>query len=440
MINRYKKELDQIHAGREFKERLRRKLSESGRTAPAQTHRLVLSGSLSVAVLVLLVAVMIFHLSMKKPQPLSIPDLQAIPLSENEFLIGGLGGIGTPEEVDFSHTDLQAISIQAEVLPVYKNKNAVRTTETPTSLPEDKSREKLEDYALRLGIKDYTLKNEPMGMELKSSDWSVMLIYRTEAMISYTGKESQPFIGGKTKEEVLRNVRLLLEEKQNWFGLESPRIDVCADAYHPNENNWQIRVIEETGDPVENLTAYQTNYIQIFTDSDGHFSMFRIFSEDLSLKIGNYPIKTQEEALQDLSDGKAFQPLIQGDPSQVFFSEIISPRDAPVNYAIAYVPAVKNEYLIRTGNSDSGKKIPTPVNANETKKAQIQTIFTVFSDRGDSVTRRNLHSDSFRKYPATCESPTEIRSKAGNQTGRIFPHGNRKASRNSFLSLRKRTL
>lgn len=79
----------------------------------------------------------------------------------------------------------------------------------------------------------------------------------------------------------------------------------------------------------------------------------------------------QEEALQDLWEGKGFRPLIQGDPNQVLCTEIIyyttnpaseyflpyykfylSSGDAPVNYAEPYVPAVKNEYLILTDERD----------------------------------------------------------------------------------------
>lgn len=128
------------------------------------------------------------------------------------------------------------------------------------------------------------------------------------------------------------------------FQIENPLVDVRVN-YGVSQNNkvekgYSIEVYETEKNPVDKFVS-QLQSVSLYTDEDGYLYGYRINQKDTSTSIGNYPIKSLEEAKAELHSGKyrsdvGSMPGITIDLDEIAYSELVYLDDESLDYFLPY--------------------------------------------------------------------------------------------------------
>ena len=157
-------------------------------------------------------------------------------------------------------------------------------------------------------------------------------------------------LSGDSQAEVIAKTEQFLKE----YPLVDPDeayIDVSLTAHTPNANRWQIRISRQQDDPKETLIEQQLNAFQLTLDPQGHLASISCIAVDTAQPLGEYPLKSRQEALQELYDGTCSpsSPAIAKD-AQIAYTEVVYGRYLSDAYDMPYY---KFYVLQKMGESSS---------------------------------------------------------------------------------------
>jgi len=155
------------------------------------------------------------------------------------------------------------------------------------------------------------------------------------------------------------------------IGIENPQADIFGGDYNIyGQQQYSVGFFEDGQDKTEKIINYNFNRVTFANDDDGKLFIVRICQPDLSVKAGDYPVISSNEARQLLIKGNFITTVpyeFSGEefvekteliyrtdknekyfmPYYRFYVELpeLKQEDGLKTYGIYYVPAVESEYI-----------------------------------------------------------------------------------------------
>lgn len=155
------------------------------------------------------------------------------------------------------------------------------------------------------------------------------------------------------------------------IGIENPQADIFGGYYNIyGQQQYSVGFFEDGQDKTEKIINYNFNRVTFANDDDGKLFIVRICQPDLSVKAGDYPVISSNEARQLLIKGNFITTVpyeFSGEefvekteliyrtdknekyfmPYYRFYVELpeLKQEDGLKTYGIYYVPAVESEYI-----------------------------------------------------------------------------------------------
>lgn len=187
--------------------------------------------------------------------------------------------------------------------------------------------------------------------------------------------EGYYFDDNSSYEELEEAAEYLKEEYGTLIGMKQPRVSIDGGDYDYDKNqSYQLGFYDGSGDITNQIINYNFNRV-IFYGSENKLWMMRVFQPDLSYKVGDYPIISQDEAQECLLSGdyitsvpyeipgreyvKKIELVYQAQvweeyymPYYKFYVELPEEtEDGRKTYGIYYVNAVEKRYLSYQGEA-----------------------------------------------------------------------------------------
>lgn len=158
---------------------------------------------------------------------------------------------------------------------------------------------------------------------------------------------------------------------RDFIGIDKPQANIYGGGYNINNHQmYSIEFFDAGGNEIEQLINYNFNRVTFGCDDEGKLFIARIYQPDLSVKIGDYPIISSEQAKELLLNGNYITTV----PYEISEEEFIKkveliyrtgeheeyfmpyyrfyvelPEDEQENglkiYGAYYVPAVESSYI-----------------------------------------------------------------------------------------------
>jgi hypothetical protein len=121
----------------------------------------------------------------------------------------------------------------------------------------------------------------------------------------------------------------LLDKYAALVDMQSPKISVYGDYNIYGERNLRYMAFENSGDLTQRILGFNFNRVQFIPDDDGLLWIIDRYKEDLSQKIGDYPIITASEARQLLLEKRFITTVSDEFPGEGYVAgvELIYRRD-----------------------------------------------------------------------------------------------------------------
>lgn len=88
------------------------------------------------------------------------------------------------------------------------------------------------------------------------------------------------------------------------IGIDDPQVNICGGSYSTDgEQRYSIDFFDMSGKSTEQILHYNLNRVTFGFNDDGELYIVRIFSPDLSQKVGDYPIINTKQATELLAAG-----------------------------------------------------------------------------------------------------------------------------------------
>lgn len=155
------------------------------------------------------------------------------------------------------------------------------------------------------------------------------------------------------------------------IGIENPQADIFGGDYNIyGQQQYSVGFFEDGQDKTEKIINYNFNRVTFANDDDGKLFIVRICQPDLSVKAGDYPVISSNEARQLLIKGNFITTVpyeFSGEefiekteliyrtdknekyfmPYYRFYVELpeLKQENGLKTYGIYYVPAVESEYI-----------------------------------------------------------------------------------------------
>lgn len=155
------------------------------------------------------------------------------------------------------------------------------------------------------------------------------------------------------------------------IGIENPQADIFGGDYNIyGQQQYSVGFFEDGQDKTEKIINYNFNRVTFANDDDGKLFIVRICQPDLSVKAGDYPVISSNEARKLLIKGNFITTVpyeFSGEefvekteliyrtdknekyfmPYYRFYVELpeLKQEDGLKTYGIYYVPAVESEYI-----------------------------------------------------------------------------------------------
>lgn len=258
------------------------------------------------------------------------------------------------DKKELKNTSFYDFSKPLDTLPVIKNKNvADKYGYFHKSMTKEEQEQKLKYYADILEMEHYDimistkkeeeskLKNEDISITLEDGGETVFVWYE----FPYIEEDSEMLANNNWSiEKIKETVRNYCLDNKELFQIEDPLVDVnvgyAVSQDDKVEKDYFIEVYETEQNPVDKFVS-QLQSVSLYTDDDGYLYGYRIKKKDTSTFIGNYPIKSLEEAKAELHSGKYRSdigsiPGITIDLDEIAYIELVYLDDESLDYFLPY--------------------------------------------------------------------------------------------------------
>lgn len=339
MKEKYRSEVSQIQASAHFKEHLKEQMAQN--EVPLRAPLLSFKSIVLLCSCLLLIITSLFIYTY-----LSRASLPLLMISSNTssqpFGIGSIGTLGNDASL-LKHQNPYTPQ-ENDTLPVFTNPYAkenwyLSTQEDEVLLPI------LEKMAKQFHLEDYTVKHmeedpDPYminsNLYLECAEGKLILFTKTSAYF-LLNEETRYDLSGQTQEEVRIKTERFLSQC-DWIDFEEPLIDVILTQHIEGNNRWQILISEEKEDPKASLIEQQLHSFTLTLDSEGMLQSISYQDVDTSNALGNYPLKSEQEAIESLLQGNYIsyfsQQIEQDDPIEAI--EIVYGTYATNDYYLPY--------------------------------------------------------------------------------------------------------
>lgn len=346
MIEQYKKEVSQIVASETFQQQLIHAMAEKQQTKHDVNWRPVI---IYLCIFFLcLSSIFLYQFIYPHPAQLQVLDLSP-PTNDTpafSYPLGGFGTIGTlgNDPNLFHHNHPYPIK-ENETLPVYANLYA---NDDPylSNYPDDEMLPVLEEMAKRLHIQNYTIQHfdDPnTNRFLMNSniylqcDQGKLILFTKNTAYFMIDEDISIDLGGDTQEEVLAKFQSFLKQ-QAFIQIEDPWIDVTLLNQLGEDKQWNIYVSEKKKQAKDTFIEQQFHSFVLTTDHQGRLQHIACYDIDTSSPVGSYPVKTEQEAINDLKAGMyypSYQPEVEQNAA-IAYSEIVYDTIAGNAYYLPY--------------------------------------------------------------------------------------------------------
>lgn len=349
MNERYRQELDQIKASAAFKQQLKEEMLQKRSRRAHFSHPKAALCTAFCLVLLLTIALRP-HFFSERALPLLKIDQQETGGFHNLGTIGTLGDDANA----LAHNNPYVIQ-EGDTLAVYANPYS---EESPylSNYTDEELLPLLEAFAQRFQLKKYEVAHffsEAPSSMLNSnlylqSDIGKLILSSKDSAYLLLDESYSIDLSGDSQEEVrTKAVRFL-----NEYPLIDPEqalIDVSLVEHVSDANRWQIRISQQRIDPKEALVEQQLHAFVLTLDQQGLLASISCIAVNTSQPLGQYPIKSQEDALQDLREGNyspSYAHAVNADAT-IAYTEIVYGRFLSDDY---YLPYYKF-YVLQTSDA-----------------------------------------------------------------------------------------
>lgn len=182
--------------------------------------------------------------------------------------------------------------------------------------------------------------------------------------------EQYEFNDDVSDEQATEALEYLIAEYAGIVDMKSPELDISARYGRDGNRCLTYKVYEGTGNLTEKILGYNFNFTIFCPDFEGNLNIIHRYNYDLSEKLGDYPIISEEQAYELLLNGNYITSVPYELPGPEFikkteliyrvtcFEEVYMPyylfyielpetelENGIKSYGFYYVPAVHGDYI-----------------------------------------------------------------------------------------------
>lgn len=323
--------------------------------------------------------------SIKKPEP-DNHNLPKLEISQNFAGAMGFEAYMAHDISELVNANPWYDGCEITTLPVYKNTLNVDKIGKITNIDNDKMNSFILDIAKRYGLKENEIeitrdsRAYTDSLFVKAENFEIRVDPELTATIEFDPAVSLPdeynfTYYNSSYEDMFATAKYFKSEYSNLINFKKPQINITRGDYNIyDQQSYSVEFFDSSGDLVQDIINYNFNQVAFYCDDDGNMDMIRVFSPDLSEKIGDYPIITADEAEELLAKGNFISSvpshykmnienvrkieLVYGNiywldktymPYYKFYIELPELENrfghGLKHYGAYYVPAVKSEYI-----------------------------------------------------------------------------------------------
>lgn len=152
-------------------------------------------------------------------------------------------------------------------------------------------------------------------------DTAMTAVIEFEPALTLPGEYN--FTYESTYEELETVAEYLKEEYRALIGMEEPVLDIHGGDYNIyNQQGYDIAFYDGKGDRVNRIVNYNFNQAAFYCGDDGKLFLARIFHPDLSVKTGDYPVISPEDAKALLLNGNYITTVPTELPGQDYIAGV----------------------------------------------------------------------------------------------------------------------
>ena len=198
----------------------------------------------------------------------------------------------------------------SQTMPIYVNsQKADNAGQEINQLSQKEKEDILIQYAKVLKINQYSFKSSTdvnNSYTLYSELCTIQLEGSSSVFIEFSDEyvqDNQYNMKVNTKDESKHMLEELYLKYQNVFNIKNPAYFVD---YHYNiygDKQWDFQVYEKSDNQNVSLVNFLTQNVHFYENDDGYFYAMRIYTNDISQKVNDFPIITLQQAQNHLLSG-----------------------------------------------------------------------------------------------------------------------------------------
>lgn len=240
-------------------------------------------------------------------------------------------------------------NVNIATLPVYKNSLADEETRYITT----ENRKKLTAYLLEVG-KKFNLSADDIVVSDDGETPSMLLIGNADKLtISVTAGMtarvafdsaiplSNPLYPGSGYAEIKQAAAELQSKYSAKLGIKHPKVNIFGGDYDIDgkEQHYSLSLYEDGGSDIKNILQYNFSSVTFIGDDEGRLEAISFNQADETLKVGDYPIISVEEAKKRLLNEEYITSVtekISISESRIGKVELVYRRELSDSYIMPY--------------------------------------------------------------------------------------------------------
>ncbi len=314
-------------------------------------------------------------------------DYSELPKLEINMDSGGMGfeGLMAYRIEDLENGNPWTEQSRLKTLPVFQNTRVYNRDGFFTGgLSTEEMKDRVRDAAEKLGLKIDSIQVRsiseipeaaPYRAFALCGDTQVEVSENGGILISYPNgkplpKEYSFTLSHTTQEQAEASLHYLLQQYHSLTGLHSPALDIAGSYSIDAAFCRSYGSYEGTGSPEQQIVAYHFTGISFVPNENGELSSVSLRRENLSQKLGDYPIITAKQARELLLQGHYISSVPEGLPEHTAiartelvyhvsgFDTVFMPyyrmlielpdrkqENGLKTFGVFYVPAVRSDFL-----------------------------------------------------------------------------------------------
>lgn len=315
--------------------------------------------------------------------PTGTDDLPILTISANDGAMGYEGYMAY-DISELVNENPWSVNADLPNLPVYKNTLAYDENYDVPGASMSNMRKFMLDIATRMGLDKKSLtitgdgpdeaigENVPTSITAEQNGIKITVSNQMIATIQFTPAVSLPddyqFSHYASYEETAAVAKYLKEQYRDLFDMKNVQADVSGGGYNIyGQQGYSISFFDGSGNLDEQMMNYYFHRIDFYSDDHDDLFLIRIYQQDLSEKLGDYPIITTDAAAELLESGYYFTSVfeVMGEVASVelvyrngsleeyympyyrFLIELpeVERENGLKTYGAFYVPAIEQQYI-----------------------------------------------------------------------------------------------